>query len=57
MKYQPQRRSDIQPDYWDVRHWHEAVLRKIMGQSIAALNVLPIDAVFDGTFYKGGEDD
>jgi hypothetical protein len=57
MTYRTQERSDLQPDYWDVKSWHEAVLRKVMGQMMAALNVIPIEEIFDGTFFEGGDED
>lgn len=57
MTYQPQQRSDVIPDHWDVKRWHDAVAKNILGRTFASLNHIPIEAVFDGTLYTGDEDE
>jgi hypothetical protein len=51
--YLPQERSDLQADFYEVDRWHRNTAQRIFSEMFKALWEMPVESVFDGSFFDG----
>lgn len=52
MTYQPQERTALQADFYEVDRWHRNTAQRVFQEMFRHLNTVPVESLFDGTFFK-----